>query len=140
VTATLAQPDVESTTSAVADGLNVLVVEDNPDAAESLAVYLEAAGHSVRVVYDGTAAIAAAVIDPPDVLLLDINLPGADGWEVTRRIRAVPKGNACFVVTLTGSDEIDDRRQSQRVGADLHLTKPVDVSALVALLDGYRLQ
>src|SRR5689334_8611555 len=88
--------------SPTADGLDVLVVDDQVDAAESLAELLEGVGHSVRVVYDGTAAIAAGVIAPPDVLLLDIGLPGADGWEVARRVRSAPGGGKVFIVAVTG--------------------------------------
>ena len=122
-----------------ADGLKVLVVDDNPGSAEALARLLEAAGHAVRLAYDGTAAVAATAVAAPDVLLLDIGLPGVDGWEVARRVRAAPGGPSCFIVAVTAHDTDNDRRRSRQAGVDLHLAKPVNGAALVGMLDGYRL-
>src|ERR1700722_10831237 len=83
-------------------GLNILIAEDNVDGAESLAFILEQAGHRVRVVYDGRAAVAAAAIDPPDVLLTDIGLPGLDGWAVARRVREGLGQRLCLGIAITG--------------------------------------
>lgn len=119
-------------------GLDVLIADDNADAAETLARILETAGHAVRVVYNGTAAMAAALIDPPDVLLLDIGLPGADGWQVARRVRTGLAGRGCLIVAVTGYDTPADRRRSSESGIDHHLAKPADPDALLGLLDRRR--
>jgi CheY-like chemotaxis protein len=137
--ATADRPTQRPIIETASDGLNVLIVDEHADPAEGLARVLAAAGHAVRVVNDGTAATSAAAIDPPDVLLLDIGLPGADGWEVARRVRAAPGGRACFVIAISGQDSADERRRSRDAGVDLHLAKPFGAAALASMLDGYRL-
>lgn len=130
-------PERDATTIA---GLDILIAEDNTDGAESLAHILERSGHSVRVVYDGQAAVTSALIDPPDVALLDIGLPRMDGWEAARRIRQGLGERPCIIVALTGYDRPADRRRSREAGFQFHLAKPVDPEELVALLEGYRPQ
>jgi CheY-like chemotaxis protein len=87
------------------------------------------------VVYDGESAVAAALGDPPDVLVLDIGLPALDGWEVARRVRKGLGARPCGMVAVTGHDEPDDRARSRQAGIDLHLAKPVDPGALGFALD-----
>jgi CheY-like chemotaxis protein len=119
-------------------GLNVLIAEDDPIAAESLACILERAGHTTRVVYDGQAALAAALIDPPDVAILDIDLPRMDGWAVARRIRAGFGGRPCLLIAITGRCDPDDGMISRRAGMERHLTKPLATDSLVAMLERYQ--
>jgi CheY-like chemotaxis protein len=111
----------------------VLVVDDNVDAAHSLARLLEAAGHDVSAVYDGLAALSQASQLRPDVILLDIGLPGLDGYEVARRLRSRPETAAALLVALTGYGQDEDRRRSQEAGFDHHLVKPVERGSLQRL-------
>jgi signal transduction histidine kinase/CheY-like chemotaxis protein len=120
----------------------VLVVEDSPDVAESLTMFLELLGHRVRAVYDGVVALDAARTSPPDVMLVDIGLPGMDGYEVARRVRCDPDLNRVILVALTGYGREEDRRQAMAAGFDYHLVKPVSPDALhglVARLGGLEL-
>jgi two-component system CheB/CheR fusion protein len=112
----------------------VLVVEDNRDAAESLVMILEMLGHPVHVVYDGAAALDAARRYAPDLMLVDIGLPGIDGYEVARRVRRDPALARCILVALTGYGRNEDKRQARAAGFDRHVVKPVDLTALRALL------
>jgi signal transduction histidine kinase/DNA-binding response OmpR family regulator len=109
----------------------VLVVDDNQDAAESLALLLRLAGHDVHVCHDGPAAVAAAVELVPEVVLLDIGLPGMDGFEVARRLRAHPALARTLLVAVTGYGQSQDLDRSREVGFDHHLVKPVDPDTLV---------
>jgi PAS domain S-box-containing protein len=108
----------------------VLLVEDNVDAADSLTILLELLGHEVRVVYDGLAALDAVRAGLPDVVLLDIGLPGLDGYEVARRIRRLAGAERVVLIALTGYGRDEDRARTQAAGFDLHLVKPVDPEAL----------
>jgi CheY-like chemotaxis protein len=121
-----------------AAGLDILIAEDNQDGAQSLAHILRRAGHNVRVVGDGQSAVAAALIDPPDVILMDIGLPRMDGWEAALRIRNGLGGRACLMLAVTGYDRPADHLRSHEVGFQMHLAKPVDPDDLVALLENYR--
>jgi len=114
--------------------LRMLVVEDNPDAAGSLGMLLELKGHRVTTVPDGLAALAAARAERPDVLLVDIGLPGIDGYEVARRIRQDPELGEPLLVALTGYGRDEDRRRALAAGFDQLLVKPVDLGRLDAVL------
>jgi CheY-like chemotaxis protein len=114
--------------------LRVLVVEDDPDGAEIMRLLLRLYGHRVEVAEDGPAALAAARRFGPDVVLLDIGLPGMDGYEVARRLRDVPEGKPPLLVAVTGYGGDGDRALSERAGIQLHLVKPVDPEELQALL------
>ena len=107
-------------------GCRVLVVDDNKDAAVMLAMLLEASGHDVRMVHDGPAALKATIDDRPDVVLLDIGLPGLDGFEVAKRIRRQPMLEHIVLVALTGYGQESDRERSRAAGFDHHLVKPAD--------------
>jgi PAS domain S-box-containing protein len=115
-------------------GLRVLVVDDNVDAAESLALMLRLWGDEVLTVHDGPAALLAAAAQRPDVVLLDIGMPGMDGYEVARRLRADPAQAGAVLVAVTGWGQADDRRRSQEAGFAFHLTKPVDPGVLEEFL------
>jgi signal transduction histidine kinase len=115
-------------------GLRLLVVDDNQDAAESLGLLLEMTGNDVRTVHDGPSALAAVEGFKPSVVLLDIGMPGMDGYEVARRLRGQSEGKDMVLIALTGWGQEEDRRRSREAGFDHHLTKPVDLDMLRALL------
>jgi CheY-like chemotaxis protein len=112
--------------------LRVLVVEDQVDSARSLSLLLELLGHRVEVVSDGRDALQAVESIHPAVVLLDIGLPGMDGYEVARRLRA--RGSKALLVSLTGYGRDADKLRSREAGFDHHLVKPVDRETLEKLL------
>lgn len=112
----------------------VLIVDDNRDAAESLTMLLEHFGAQVQMAHDGPAALQAIDAGTPDAVLLDIGMPGMNGYEVARRVRAQPRFNPVLLVALSGWGGEEDRRRSQECGFDHHLVKPVDIAVLRALL------
>jgi PAS domain S-box-containing protein len=112
---------------------NILVIEDNADAREMLRVALEIDGHHVEVAEDGVKGVETALRVHPDVALVDIGLPGLDGYEVARRIRR-SLGEDVRLVALTGYGQAEDRRRTREAGFDLHLVKPVDPEVLGPLL------
>jgi PAS domain S-box-containing protein len=116
--------------------VRVLLVEDNADAADSLAMLLEILGHRVRVATDGAAALDVAETHRPDVMLVDIGLPGMDGYEVARRVRRDPRLAGVTLVALTGYARDEDRRRALDAGFDCHLVKPVDIDQLQSLVAG----
>jgi PAS domain S-box-containing protein len=114
----------------------VLLVEDNEDAAAALAELLRIWGHRVAVVHDGPSALLAARAEQPDVVLLDIGLPGMDGYEVARAFRELPGLEEMTLVALTGYGQESDRLRSSLAGIDHHLVKPVDPDQLRRLIAG----
>ncbi len=112
----------------------VLIVDDNADAAQTLAMLMEVSGHESRLCYDGQSALTEAQKFQPQVVLLDIGLPGLDGLEVARRLRAMNLSPRPMLVALTGYGQRDDLRRSQEAGFDHHLVKPADPQTLIALL------
>ncbi|MGE0462051.1 MAG: ATP-binding protein [Vicinamibacterales bacterium] len=112
----------------------VLVVDDEPDSALTLAMLLQLRGHQAEVAHDGAEALAQAVAFEPDVVLLDIGLPGMDGYDVCRHLRERPRGRSMFIVALTGWGQEEDRRRTREAGFDLHLVKPVDPEELLRVL------
>jgi signal transduction histidine kinase/ActR/RegA family two-component response regulator len=112
----------------------VLVVEDQPDARESLVLALQLAGHDVFEAADGPSGIETATRVKPDVAIIDIGLPGCDGYEVARQVRRAPDGETTFLIALTGYGQPEDRRRAAEAGFDLHLTKPVAPDRLNALM------
>ncbi|WP_170319375.1 GAF domain-containing protein [Polyangium spumosum] len=123
-------------TSGAAKGLKVLVVDDNVDGAESLAELLKLSGHETEVAHTGPAALVAARTFEPDVVFLDIGLPGMTGYEVARRLRAEEALGQVVLVALTGWGTEEDRRQAREAGFDHHLTKPVDVGEVQRIVEG----
>ena len=120
-----------------ARALRVLVVEDNADSAETLRTLLQLRGHEVDVAHDGPNAVERALATQPDVALVDIGLPIFDGFEVARRLRAAPGGDAIRLVALTGYGQPEDRKAAGASGFDSFLVKPVDLEALSELLTRY---
>lgn len=112
--------------------LSVLVVDDHPDSADSLALWLQCLGHRVKVERCGEEALASAARERPDVVLLELRLRGLDGWEVGRRLRA--GGCRARLVAVTTCGRPEDHEQSRAAGIDLHLLKPVDPAELLAAL------
>ncbi len=117
----------------------ILVVDDNRDAAESVAILLRLIGHDVRTVHDAFEVLAAAEIYRPELILLDIGLPGMDGYEIARRLRKQPWASQTKIVALTGYASAEDRRQAELAGFDHHLVKPVQFDALSNLIAGLEL-
>jgi PAS domain S-box-containing protein len=114
----------------------ILVADDNADAAESLQLWLQMAGFEVHVAFNGVDALAAAEALLPDVVLLDLGMPGMSGLEVARRIRASAWGGSLVLVALTGWGQDQDRRQTREAGFDHHLTKPVPPDDIEELIRG----
>ncbi len=112
----------------------ILIVDDNVDGAESLCLMLQLAGHEVRTVHDGTAALEVAPAFRPDAVLLDIGLPGMNGYEVARRLREQPELAGTLLVALTGYGQEEDRQRCRDAGFQHHLVKPVDPPVLMRLL------
>jgi signal transduction histidine kinase/DNA-binding response OmpR family regulator len=111
----------------------VLVVDDNEDAARSLTMLLEIKGHQVHTCHDGPSALKAAEAFGPEVVLLDIGLPGMDGFEVARRLREQPVAAQPLLVALSGYGQAEDQRRSREAGFDHHLVKPAEPETLTAL-------
>jgi PAS domain S-box-containing protein len=131
--ATIASPAADQPQTSNAT-YRILVVDDNQDSADSLAMLMELHGHDVYIAHDGQSALDSAEQHRPDVVLLDIGLPVLNGHDVCRRIRQQPWGQATVVIALTGWGQDEDRRRSQEAGFDGHLVKPVDHGRLLALL------
>jgi signal transduction histidine kinase/CheY-like chemotaxis protein len=117
-------------------GRFILVADDNADALETMATLLELEGHRVEQAADGDQALAAATALRPDVAVLDIGMPGLNGYEVARRIRAEPWGGAIRLIALTGWGQAEDIQRAKAAGFDHHVTKPVDLDALQQLVAG----
>ncbi len=113
----------------------ILVVDDNVDAAQSLGMLLRQMGHEVQVEHDGLAAIEAAQAGRPELVLLDISMPGLDGFEVVRRLRQDPQFSSVRMVAITGHGQDEDRRKSREAGFDAHLVKPIASEELRRLLE-----
>jgi CheY-like chemotaxis protein len=114
----------------------LLVVDDNRDAANTLAALLESMGHEVRTAYDGNDAISLAVARPPDAVFLDIGLPGVNGYDVARAMRASPALSGTKLIAFTGYGHDEDRRRVREAGFDHHLVKPAGAEQLAKIVDG----
>ncbi len=133
-TAAPTRPERRWERAAIAPVLRILVVDDNRDAAASLGMLLRIMGQDVRTGHDGLEAVRLAEEFRPEVVLLDIGLPGLSGHEAAQRIRQEPWGRGMVLIAATGWGQEADRRLSQEAGFDHHLVKPVDPAALVDLL------
>lgn len=116
----------------------VLVVDDNEDAANSLAMVLKLGGHETASVYTAADALSEAKRFRPDVVLLDIGLPGMDGYEVAQQLRELPGLKDIRLVAVTGYGHAEDRLRSREAGFDDHLVKPVEFAVLERTLAGIR--
>jgi two-component system CheB/CheR fusion protein len=121
--------------SVVAVPRRILVVDDNMDSADSLALLLRLQGHEVETVYDGITALERGVSLEPEVVVLDIGLPGLDGYQVARGLRRRPRTAKVLLIALTGYGQEEDQRQAREAGFDHHLVKPVDPQILYDLID-----
>ncbi|MBC7573499.1 MAG: response regulator, partial [Herminiimonas sp.] len=133
--------DTKAVTGATADTRtkHVMLVDDNIDAATTLAILLESEGHTVSVGYTGEQALDLAFArtsGPPQAFLLDIGLPGMDGYELARRLRADFRTSKALLIALTGYGQPEDRERSRLAGFNHHVEKPADPSRLLALLNG----
>jgi CheY-like chemotaxis protein len=113
----------------------ILVVDDNLDSAQSLAMVLRVTGNEVRVAHDGQTALQVGKEFRPELVLLDIGLPGMDGYEVARRMREMPETKDSLLVAQTGWGQEEDRRRSKDAGFHHHLVKPLEPGAVQALLE-----
>jgi CheY-like chemotaxis protein len=112
----------------------IIAADDNLDTLHAVALLLRMKGHEVETAVDGVDALKKVQAHPPDVALLDIGMPGMDGYEVARRIRSEPWGQEVLLVATTGWGAQRDKQQAQAAGFDAHLTKPVDLNALERLI------
>jgi signal transduction histidine kinase/CheY-like chemotaxis protein len=119
---------------AMAHSHRILVVDDKPDAADSLALLLRVTGHEVRTAYSGAAALDVARQFAPDIAFLDLGMPGMDGFELARRLRKEPEQADALLVALTGYNQEDDLRRCRDAGFDTHLSKPAQLDVLQDLL------
>src|SRR4051794_20264478 len=119
-------------------GFRILIVDDNRNAAQSLGMLFDATGNTARIAYDGPEAIALAAEFRPDLILMDLVMPGLDGCEAARRIRELPWGKSVTLVALTGWDRDDMREVAEEAGFDCYFLKPVDPVMLLELLASRR--
>jgi len=108
----------------------LLIVDDNSDSAITMATLQTRRGHTTRTAFTGPEGLSAAADFLPEVVLLDIGLPGMDGFEVARRLRAIPQFSEILLIAMTGYATLEDRAQCRAVGFDEHLIKPVDLEVL----------
>lgn len=120
--------------AATAGALRVLVVDDNVDAAHALSSLVESWGHQIECVHNGHEALTSIRGVSPDALLLDIGLPGMDGYELARTVRQLPQTASALIVAVTGYGDAESRQRSAEAGFDHHLTKPIDLGTLEQLL------
>ncbi|WP_340680241.1 response regulator, partial [Paraglaciecola sp.] len=118
----------------IVENKRILVIDDNVDAAESLALLLEFSGHTTRKAYNGITGLEVAKEFKPDVILLDIGLPDINGYQVAQQIRQQPWGKKMFLVAATGWGQDKDKQLAKDAGFDKHLTKPIDFKELNVLL------
>jgi CheY-like chemotaxis protein len=127
--------ETASTTSPIRQ--RILVVDDNHDVADSLGMLLQLLGYDVRVVHDGPSALATISSYQPSVVLLDIGMPGMDGYEVARHVRKQPEFKDLPLIALTGWGQEEDRHRSKEAGFNHHLVKPVDPDRLEQVLASF---
>jgi two-component system OmpR family response regulator len=108
----------------------ILLVDDSVDAAEAMSMLLETLGHEVRTMHDGPSALAMVDDFAPDVVILDIGLPGMNGFELAREMRARPNTKTALMIALTGYGGESDRQKAREAGFDHHLVKPVSFAAI----------
>lgn len=112
----------------------MLIVDDNRDAADSVAMLLELEGHQVKAVYDGRSALSAAADFRPEVVLLDLGLPDIDGYSLAAKLREQDQLRAATMIALTGYGQADDRRRTRSAGFEHHLVKSPEIDELLAIV------
>jgi two-component system, sensor histidine kinase len=132
------QPDADADAGAMRT-LRVLVADDNRDAADSLATILDMSGNEVSVAHSGAEALRLALLEQPQAIVLDIGMPGMNGYEVARRVRAQAWGKKVLLIAVTGWGQAEDKQRSRDAGFDHHLTKPIDVGEVENLLANFQL-
>jgi CheY-like chemotaxis protein len=133
-----AAPSSTNGSRSVRVGLDVLIVEDNDDAREMMRHLLLLAGHAVREAPDGVTGLTMALERPPDVAIVDVGLPGLDGFELARRLRADPRGRATPLIALPGYGQSETRARALEAGFDAFLVKPLAAEALERILTAGR--
>jgi CheY-like chemotaxis protein len=128
--------DASAAAGAAAPSYRILIVDDNIDVAEPLAMLLEMEGHDPRFETDPRRAIETAAEFGPELVLLDIGLPGMDGYEVAACLREQPRNAGCRIIALSGHGPDGDRERSKAVGIERHLLKPVDIATLMRAVAG----
>jgi PAS domain S-box-containing protein len=136
--AAAAEPEPVADPAPAETALDILVVDDNRDAADTCAMLLEASGHRVRTAYAGRQALEVGQTFRPHAVLLDIGLPDIDGYALAQQIRATPWGGRTVLVAVTGWGQADDRLRAARAGFDQHLVKPIAGETIAALLQSLR--
>ena len=131
-----AVPETATAAPALPTTRRILVADDNPDIADTIAELLELDGHEVRVVYDGQAALTLFHSYGPDIVISDIGMPGLTGHQLARAIRETPAGQAVKLIAMTGWGQAQDKAEALAAGFDHHLTKPADIQTLYALVGG----
>jgi CheY-like chemotaxis protein len=114
----------------------ILVVDDNEDAAASLAMLLEQLGHVLAIAHDGQEGLEKARSFGPEVVFLDLGMPRMDGFETARHLRSLPRGRELLLVALTGWGQEQDQERTREAGFDCHLLKPLEVGALNKIMSG----
>jgi len=139
-----AQPRVGSPSAEAVTGreqaLRILVVDDNQDAAESLAFLLRLEGHDVAMAFDGAAALVEAARFQPQAVLLDVGMPGMDGYQVVRQLRTRESTRSAVILALTGYGQPEDKARAKAAGFTDHLTKPVDPRLVMAMVKSHTTQ
>jgi CheY-like chemotaxis protein len=131
------EPQVSDSGVENIEGRRVLVVDDNVDAAESIAVFLRMEGHEVKSVSDGHEAIASSQVFAPQVVILDIGLPGMDGYQVARKLRELPQTRQALLIALTGYGQKEDASLAAQAGFAHHFVKPTDPRAIQSAISAY---
>jgi len=121
-------------------GRRVLVVDDNADAAETVAAYLRLEGHETKVVTEGAEVLGSARVFEPQVVVLDIGLPGLDGYQIARQLRSHPETSEALLVAVTGYGRDEDRARAADAGFDCHFVKPADPVEIQAAIERGRPQ
>ncbi len=134
----LDQVDLRRTSHFGVRSLNVLIADDNRDAAESLGILLRLEGHEVRVVHNGAEAVATFEAQPAEVAILDIGMPGLNGYEAARQIRRLSPGGTETLIAVTGWGQVSDKARALAAGFDHHFTRPVEPEKLTELLRSTR--
>jgi CheY-like chemotaxis protein len=127
-------PATTATAPAQTQKRRVLIADDNRDAADSISMLLQMAGHEVTVAYDGQQALESIETLRPEIALLDIGMPGLDGFEVARRVRLDARILNTLLIAVTGWGQASDKARALAAGFDLHFTKPVEPATLIELL------
>lgn len=131
--------DTHTKGSLTRDRLRVVVADDGKNAADIIAMFFEMEGHDVRVAYDGAAAVEISASFRPHLVVMDIGMPGMDGFEASRRIRDLPEGHEIVIIALSGHDREEDKARCGEAGFNRHLSKPVHPEDLRNLIQSYQL-